>query len=405
MRIYGKTLPEIFQLLPWPYKIVVTMGSAFFLFAVPYSLNFFFTLGVYTHKPGPLDFSGLPPTTKGVLDPSIAVDDKGHVLLAHTIIQNVDIDGKSLYSTNIMLERSKAPSCQSWATNTDGYMAQADALTLDNGLELPTKGLWTAETPSLVYDPDDPEKKWKLYVYEYYWNGDDEIARYYSFIGMKTAPTSDGPWSQKEWILSASPNRPPAPYSGLVKQNINTLHKDLASADVWFYSRPSVIYYKGILFMSLSAFLRGSKAPDFTVLLASTDHGRTWGYRGKLLSAADAEKAGAYTKYNGASLILHNDKPYLAAVFGNANVDGLGTFLIPFEEGAGLIQAKIQRDENGAPVIVRWVKRQSMEPSKSGGGHVAFSDKCDTGLLVSEYSDIRQSFQIFKTYKTPTSEE
>lgn len=403
MRLYGKTLPEVFQLLPWPYKIVVTMGSAFFLFAVPYSLNFFFTLGVYTQQPGPLSFPGLPKTIQGLLDPSLAADEKGNAILAHTVIQNVSVGDKVLYSTNIVMERSKGPSCRGWATTSEGYLPQEDEALLPNGVDKLPRGMWTAETPSIVYDPDDPEKAWKLYVYEYYWNGNDEMARYYSFIGLRTAPSVDGPWTTKEWVLSAAPDRPPAPYSGLVRQNINPLHKDLAN--VWFYSRPSVIYHKGILFMSLSAFLRGSKAPDFTVLLASTDHGKTWGYRGTLLRASDAEKAGNYTKYNGASLLLHKDQAYVAAVFGNANVDGLGSFLIPFDGPTGLLKAQVKRDEKGAPVVAKWIKRQSMEPSKAGGGHVAFTDKCDTGILVSEYSDIRQSFQIFKTYLTPTSED
>lgn len=405
MRIYGKTLPEIFRLLPWPYKIVVTMGTAFFIFAVPYSLSFFFTLGVYTQQPGPLSFPGLPNNYRGLMDPSIAVDENGTALMAHTVIQSVVVDGKPQYATNVVIERSKSPSCRSWTTTTNGsYLAQEDEAMFPDGKATLDKGVWTAETPSIVYDPDDPDKKWKLYVYEYYWNSKDDVARYYSFIGMKSAPTPEGPWTTKEWVLAADPpRRPPMPYAGLVKQAINPLHKDLA--DVWFYSRPSVIYHKGMLFMTLSAFLRGSSAPDFTVLLASTDHGKTWGYRGAPLSAADAEKAGKFSKYNGATLLLHGDQPYLAAVFGNADVNALGTFLIPFENPAGLIQAKVQRDQNGAPVIAKWIKRQSMEPSKTGGGHAAYAEKCDLGIVVSEFSDIRDSFQIFKTYKTPVSKD
>lgn len=405
MRIYGKTLPEIFSLLPWPYKIVVTMGTAFFIFAVPYSLSFFFTLGVYTQQPGPLAFPGLPNNYKGLMDPSIAVDEKGNALMAHTVIQNVVVNDKQQYATNVVIERSKAPGCRSWTTTPDGsYLAQEDEAIISGSAAKLERGVWTAETPSIVYDPGDPAKAWKLYVYEYYWNGNDEMARYYSFIGMKTAPAPEGPWTTKEWALAADPpRRPPMPYAGLVKQGINALHKDLAN--VWFYSRPSVINHKGMLFMTLSAFLRGSIAPDFTVLLASTDHGKTWGYRGKPLSAADAEKAGKFSKYNGATLLLHEDQPYLAAVFGSPDVNGLGSFLIPFENPAGLIQAKVQRDKNGAPVIAKWIKRQSMEPSKTGGGHVGYAEQCELGIVVSEFSDIRDSFQIFKTYKTPASED
>lgn len=403
MRIYGKTLPEIFQMLPWPYKIVVTLGTAFFLFAVPYSLNTFINLGIASDKVEPLEFPGLDRTVRGKLDPSLASDGKNNVLLAHTSISAVEIEGQTLYSTSINLERSKPP-CRNWTTLPSGYPAQQFETVGPDGVNpLEPPGVWVAETPSVVYDPDDRGREWKLYVYEYFWNGNEEFARLYGFIGVKTASSPDGPWTDKEWLFAPTAQQPPPPYNALVRQHLNPLSAELA--DVYFYARPSVVSYKKMLFMTLSAFSRTSKSPDRAVLLASTDHGKTWGYRGTILRASDLDKMGGYTRFGGGSLVVYQDRVYFAAVLGNDKVDALGTFMLPFENPNGLIEAKLQRDaKTGAPAIANWVKRHSLQPSALGGGFAAYSGDCGTGMLVSEFSGITNSFQIFKTYKKPLGE-
>ncbi|HYD19279.1 MAG TPA: hypothetical protein VEF76_12455 [Patescibacteria group bacterium] len=398
MKIYGKTIPEIFQMLPWPYKAVVVLGTAFFLFAVPYSLHFFLTLGVVTEKVEPIAFPGLGGNVRGMLDPAVASDGK-QAIMAHTTTTAVDFGSGPQFSAEVNLERASAP-CRAWMTISGvGLRARDDDQVpdpIDPRKSLP-RGIWRAETPAIVYDPDDPGRQWKLYGYRYFWNGDEQTARIYGAIVQATAPKPEGPWTDENWLFTARPDLPPEPYSGFPRYHLSTLSPELA--DVIFYARPSVVYFRKTLFMTLSAFVMGSRTPDRVILLSSTDHGNSWAYRGTVLRGADAPKMGSYEHVTGASLLLYENKLYLAAVLGNKTADGLGTFLIPF---ANEITAQLARDEKtGAPVIANHFPRNSLQPSALGGGFAAYTDLCRTGMMIGEYSDIRQSFQIFKTYKKP----
>ncbi len=400
MKLYGKTLPEIFSMLPWAYKAVVVMGSAFFLFAVPYSLHFFLTLGIVADKVEPIAFPGLAQNARGMLDPSVASDGTT-AIMAHTTTSIVTINEKPHLAAEISLERATAP-CRSWmAISGAGFPAKEDADVpgMFKGDPPLNRGIWRYETPSIVYDPDDRGKEWKLFAYRYFWNGDEKTARYYSLIVAKTANRPDSNWSDERWVFAPNAKWPPEPFAGLSEHRLSELSPDLA--DVVFYARPSVVYLpkQKTLFMSLSAFTTTSSLPDRIILLASVDHGANWSYRGVVMRASEVPKMGNYTNSSGGSLLLYQDQLYLAAVFGNTVADGLGTSLIPFDD---VLNAKLKRDATtGLPVIVNHLPRNSMQPSKIGGGFAAYTDMCRTGMMISEYSDIRNSFQIFKTYKKP----
>jgi hypothetical protein len=278
-------------------------------------------------------------------------------------------------------------------------------------------GIWRAETPGIVYVPDDKGHEWKLYAYKYYWTGSEQLARYYGFIVEKNAPGPYGPWTEERRLFSAGPvqfgqgtvrNQPPEPYGSMVDYKLNTFSPDLK--DVYFYSRPSLQYvpkYK-FLFMTLSAFKVPSstnpqKSPDRIVMLKSLDHGRSWSYAGTPLRVEDVPKMGSFTKIGGATLIQYEDRLYLAAVLGSKDADALGTFLIPIDNP---VKGELRRDaKTGAPVVVKHHARNSIQPSKIGGGYATYNDACKTGMMISEYSDLRASFQIFKTYKKPLEGE
>lgn len=416
MRIYGKTLSEIFSLLPWPYKAVVTLGAAFFIFAVPYSLNYFMSMGLSPNRVEPLNFPGLSKASnKGVMDPAVASDGR-NVLMAHTVI-NVDNAGaEPQVTTEVVLERAENP-CRVWSYIPGGFPAvKEDNAMGPDGEPLPP-GLWRAETPGVVYDPDDKGRQWKIYAYKYYWTGSEQLARYIGIISEKTAPDLYGPWSDERYVMGAGPvrfadgkirNQPPEPYNSLVQFRLNTLSPELQ--DVYFYSRPSLQYvsrYK-FLFMTLSAFKvptsdNPQKTPDRVVMLKSLDHGQTWSYAGTPLRQEDVSKMGSFTKMGGATLLQYEDKLYLAAVLGDKDADALGTFIIPFDNP---VKGELSRDATtGAPVVVMHHARNSIQPSRIGGGYATYTDACNLGMIISEYSDLRASFQIFKTYKKPVFEE
>ncbi len=404
MRIYGKTLTEIFGLLPWAYKAVVTMGAAFFLFAVPYSLHYFITMGVQIDKVEPLNFPGLNREhNKGVMDPAIATDGS-NVLMAHTVLSIDTLGTQQQVATEVVLERSTKP-CKLWAFIGGGYKGEKDdVMGPDNVTPLSdTGGIWRYETPGIVYDPDDRGREWKLYAYRYYWTGSEAFARHYGFIAEKTAPSPDGPWTDQRMLFSASKDQPGKPFEAeaMGQTYINDLSPELQ--DIYFYSRPSVVYNK-FLFMTLSAFInKPGSPPDRIVMLKSVNHGKTWSYAGTPLRGSDLAKMGNYTKIGGATLVKYNDKMYLAVVLGDKTADGLGTFMIPFENPA---QGLLARDpKTGAPIVAQHHPRNSNQPSRLGGGYTAYTDACSQGMLTSEYSDLRASFQIFKTYKKPILSE
>lgn len=407
MKIYGRSLSEVFSLLPWPYKLVVTLGTAFVIFAVPYSLSFFSNMGIAIERIEPLTFPGLNRQMKGILDPAMASDGR-NVMMVHTVMGTISPPGGGAeqLSMDTMIERAEAP-CRTWMTAMPAFASStADDVAVGygrNAVTLPP-GVWRNETPGAVYDPDDKGNEWKVYAYRYFWMGDEKIARILGMIVERSAHDILGPWGRERFLFSAGPvqmsdgvhQQPPAPFSEMVEIKLNTLSPELA--DVYFYSRPSVIYVRKFLFMTLSAFTTSSKTPDRIVMLYSTDHGRNWRYAGTPLRQQDLAKMGDYTSLGGASLIQYNDRIFLSAVLGNKTADGLGAFIIPFDS---IVKGTLARDAKGAPIVEKHHPRNSIQPSKMGGGYAAYSDFCKQGMIMSEYSDVRDSFQIFKTWKKP----
>ncbi len=404
MQIHGKSLTEIFGMLPFAYKMVVIIGTCFFLFAMPYSLHFFFTAGIIKQVVEPLKFPLLDTQNIGVLDPAIATDGD-QVIMAHTMIGANIVDGQKRIAPQIVLERS-TPGCRSWITvSSAGFEPKQEPVYYPDAVTEVDKGTWVAETPSIVYDPEDKGREWKIFAYRYFWTGNHAntigIAKYYNYISMRTAAQPQGPWSPEEWMLSANAQRPPVPYDKFVMHHINDLNASLSG--MYFYSRPSVVNLKGALFMSLSAFKEQTdQLPDRVILLASADHGKNWGYLGTPLTLADAKLVGDYNKLAGGSLIVKDGRLIFAAVFGDKKSEGQGTFLINF---ADPLKAQLERDEKtGAPVVFKHLERNSVAASPTGGGFAAYTSLCKQGLFVSEFSEVTKSFQIFKTWKQPDND-
>ena len=399
MQIYGKTLPEIFKLLPFPYKVVVIAGTAFFLFALPYSLHFFFTAGKVVQRVEPVQFTTLD-ANLGVLDPAIA-DDGQQVVMAHTVLKTAKVNNVKQWSPQVVLERT-APGCRNWmALNNGNYAANQEEVLGPDSITPLDPGVWATETPALVYDPDDPGHQWKSFAYKYYWTGSEGIARLYSFIAMRSSASAQDGWSAEEWLFSANVGSPPEPYSKLIRYHLNDFNPELRG--IYFYSRPSVVYAGKTLFMTLSAFTGDRHTPNRVILVASTDHGKTWQYLGTPLRESDVTAMGNnYTALGGATLIVKDGKVLFAAVLGNKDSEGLGTFLMEFDD---ITRGTLKRDaKTGAPAVMRHFPHNSQAESHTGGGFAAYSDLCPQGLFVSEFSELKRSFQIFKTYKQPVAE-
>lgn len=395
MRIYGKTLPEIYNEMPSAYKFIVVVSSAAIFLIIAYVLYQLLAVDVAKKNSGALFLPGRQ-EYKSFYDPALASNfATGENYL---IYNNMRLDIDNHPETSIDLAFSTSP-CTNWVFKKRIFQSHKDDLIAPNGIDTLSHGEARYETPSIVHDPKDKGREWKIFVYRYFWAENLKFAQRYSTISMKTASDPiNGEWSTEEWILSAAPDFPPSPYQEMVAAHINTLDKSLAG--FISYGRPSVINIDNILYMSLSAFT-GAMTPERIILLSSSDHARSWQYRGALLNAAQIKQYGDYTKLGGGTLLVEDNKPYLAAVFGNNDRSGMGTFIFAFDD---ITKASLQT-KNNVPKLLRQIKNQSISPTNNGGGYAAYTDTCNHGVMVSELSGIRGTYQIFKTAQKVSSED
>jgi hypothetical protein len=399
MKIYGHRFDELYRAFPWPFRMLIIVGSAFLLFIVIH-LTILGTQHDRRLDPGPVEFKGAPAYSG--YDPALA-EGAGRVVMAFSNIQIIgnDMSGDYPMAPGVSLAAA-GKDCAEWEyLPREGWLQpRQDTITAPDGQTTIAAGVWRYETPGLVYDPTDPDpaRAWKLYAYKYMWTRDNNliVARRYGVIVARTAADPAGKWSTEEWAFGAKPDYPPPPYQGLVEAELDSLDPSLANVTI--YARPSVVDADGTLVMSLSAFTDGRTA-DRVVMIASDDHGKTWRYLGTPVTAEDAKKLGHAT-LGGATLVKKGGHIYFAAVFGDDKVAGLGTFLFPF---ADITKGLLKRDaKSGVPVLLGKVPRLSRAPTAIGGGYAAYADACaQHGMLTGEQSGLKQNFQIFRSLKQP----
>lgn len=390
MRLYNKTLPDIWQEMPRPYQIMVAAGCLFLVFVALYFGARGLTL-LFSRQPdgkGAFAIEGM--VSANYLDPGIASDGGDINALVYTGID----DGRM----RIGLALGNA-SCARWRWSQDLFTEVSDTLTAPDGTSNMATGTVRYETPSIVYDASDTATPWKAFAYRYFWMNDPLFAQRYSMIVMRRAATPQGPWSPEEWVLATAPDYPPQPYQSIVRGHINPLSPELAG--LTGYARPSVVADRSVLLMSLSAF-RGTAEIDRVILLASLDHGRSWLYAGTLLTRAQAAgqttSPDAITRIAGATLMQQQGRLYLAAVLGNDTTQAAGTYIIPIADAG---KGQLARTAEGRIAIVKKIPLQSVEPTILGGGYAAYSDHCPRGMITAEHSGTRGRYQLFSTLEKP----
>lgn len=398
LKIHDRTLEEIMKDIPLSFKIMMAAGLLFIAMTLVYVPYVYVTFGEEDEFVPPLAIQGLKNNVIGTLDPSIAYDGKKH-MMAFTA---ATIEGRNLDSirTEIFIARDRRPPrCITWTQTNVPFETKAETIIGPDGRTPVAKGFWRIETPSLVYDPDDPGKEWKLYAYKYFWAGKTDLARLYGAIVYRYSASPDMPnsWSTEQWVFGASENAPPFPYSQIVQTHLSRLHPSLQN--IYFYSRPSVVYVDKTLVMTLSAFVKGKMTPDRVIMIASKDHGRTWHYLGTPLqdTMLPQIKAGdsTYTLLQGATLLLDRGVPYLAAVLGNDRTEGRGTFVFGFDN---ISAASLAKDSAGNPLLLNHIPLSSELPTNVGGGFAAFNEDCtESGLISAEMSGVRRRYSVFRT--------
>lgn len=286
-----------------------------------------------------------------------------------------------------------------WAFHHNVFESRKAVLHDANGNILEEDGMWRYETPSLVYDPADKGREWKIYAYRYYWNGDIAAARRYgSIVSRHSESIALQNWSPEQWLFSATEDQPPAPYSEFVQLHLNKLDPSLEK--VLYYAQPSALYSQSVevLFMTLTAYMEENK-PDRIILLASTDHGESWGYLGAVLSSADAPKVGKYTRVDSGYLFEQDEKIYLMASFGDEKREHQGTHIFKFSD---IAKAKLDKDKKGRLKTVQYFAPpvDSDTLTALGAGQSAYIPELyKSGLLMSHMQNDNTGppFRIYRT--------
>lgn len=230
------------------------------------------------------------PLQAGIFDPALAYDADGIGWLAYSSVQGPLGSVGPYVHTHLASSRDQgARWIHAGVINAsfDGTLEYVDGTKRE--------GVWRAEVPTIVFDPGDPGREWKMYLHRYFWwnaapPGQESRLWDYGWIACRDAPAPMGPWSE-EAALFAAGARPRAPYHQQ-QIDLNALHPDLA--DVVAYSEPVALMREGVLYLSLVA---GRAADPTIVLMASDNHGKTWRYVATLLEASDARRLG-YLRFN-----------------------------------------------------------------------------------------------------------
>ena len=390
--------------MPWQHKMVVMVSCFFILFIMFYVPSVFF---ISAKNPNntiakSLDIAGVTGHVAGVLDPSLSYNTKtGKVWMAYAVKGPSKTSGYGEF-LHVRLAYTPLDSCEGWIQVNGGFEGKTDNIFGADGQTVFRSGAWRVETPTLVYDPDDPGREWKLYAYKYFWDNEPkhviQVARRYGMIVYKYATDPAGDWSREQWLFSPSSGHLPHPYGQMVSMHLNDL--DVSLEDVKVYSRPSVVVKDGMLVMTLSAFTENME-PDRIIMIISGDHGKSWKYAGTPLRMSDLAGIGSYTKLSGASLIEQEGNIYLAAVLGDEQQQGKGTFIFAFDD---FKKGILRRDpKTGAPILLRHVLLHKPATVPIGGGFAAYTDACPFGLLTAEQILGTGNFHLLKTNIKPAS--
>lgn len=323
----------------------------------------------------------------GVYDPSLEYEKSGEVgWMAYSSVDVPKYIGTHLAKT---LDHGKT-----W-TLVKIINPSPDGTVLLDGQEI--EGSWWNEVSTLVHDPDDPGREWKLFWHKYFATHIPEAGAgnrvfQYSWIAYKYTSDPAGEWSEEIPLFGAG-SFPLEPYK--TKFNLNELHSDLK--DFITYTEPGSIYKDGVLYLSL----QGHKFVDEVniakiILLASQDHGQTWSYVSTLLENDDAKKFDA-TIFTGSSLVEENSRVFLLATpedpgWNVLEASDKGVVIFEFEN---ISQGRLKKDKDDELVVIKYLK-----PLLTTGGKSDYDEHNTYGGIVMpqlNFAAYPEVFQIFNT--------
>lgn len=260
------------------------------------------------------------------------------------------------------------------------------------------EGNWEHETTTIIYDPNDPGKEWKLYWFRYF-RTQGSIARQSghtwlkSWISYKYASNPQGQWSEEIPVFGMGDYRE----KGV---DLAGLHPDLKDL-VFFYELGS-LYLDGVIYLSLegcaSATGKGEWEKKKIILVSSHDHGKTWIYNGTLIDHNDAKDSG-YLTYTASSLVQESGRVFLMAspsgkLSNPQDPEGHhdGTDIFEFED---IIGARLKRDRNGKLILIKHIDDNLLK-----GGQADYDQQNSYGGIVIPQEDLDYYPEVFQLFST-----
>lgn len=268
-------------------------------------------------------------------------------------------------------------------TSVDATLEQHDGKKL--------AGVWRYEVPTLVHDPTDKGKEWKLFAHRYFWGEQsDQIMAAYGWIAYRDSHDPSGEWSDEVPLFGAG-RFPPAPYNR-TKIDLNRLHGDLR--DSVAYTEAGALVHEGVLYLCMTHLVQ--TGPDFVFLIASHDHGKSWKYVRKLLSKNDATRLGNHN-FDGSSLAVEDGRVYLLTTPKRGQFEHFGTYVFEFDD---ITQGTLKRDSSGRPLVARHILPQGGFMSDRGGGQSTYDAHNTYGGVIFPQINVPKYPKVFELFNT-----
>lgn len=270
-----------------------------------------------------------------------------------------------------------------------------------NAKNKPIEGTWDYEMSTILHDPKDKGKEWKIFFNKYLTQKKvlPQNSRLYSngYIGYKYASNPEGEWSPEVPVFVMGP------FVDLKIPNtidLSKIHPDLSTAT--YFSEMGSLVKNGVIYLCMDArstYELGDWNLARIILVASYDHGKSWKYLGTLTDYSDAEGLG-YVILTGSSLIEDKGNVYLlASPSGSIKPPHKGHEGILIFEMEDLDKAKLKRDSEGKLIVKKHIK-----PLLTKGGQADYDQQNTYGGIIVPQQHPPASpemFQIFSTKEIP----
>lgn len=375
-------------------------------------IGVFLVLGIITFSKDPL--SGFPVIThayeridildddsnKGYYDPSVEYDANGQTgYMVYSALEQPDprasLENMQYVHTHLAMTQDQG---RTWRFVTrineslPGTVTSPDFAEAHHLDKLGIDGMWHNEVATLVYDPDDKGKEWKLFWHKYFSaNPSDQPNRprilSHSWIMFKEA---DSP----AHLANADERRLFSTDTAVKSAAYNFQDYLTPTSDVSTFSEPAAFYHDQTLYVALSYFEFPFRHD--LLLLASDDHGATWRFVNVPLRQKDARRFDRdYSGFWGVSMAREGERTFLLAPPVHKKRGYQGTFLFEFEN---IAEGRLKRDENGHLKVIKYLKRSL--PGKLNSGQSTYHAANINGGIVFPQVNMDTAPAVAQIYNT-----